>query len=120
MQGPARPPIREPWLAGRLQPLERIPVALNYLSGVMAGQQPVEDGRECPYVPAIHASLAGGREKEWMPATSAGMTVERSGHALVPVSAWRNGGVPGMTGRRQGGDPAIGVIVGEAARALSR
>jgi len=25
----------------------------------MAGQQPVEDGRERPYVPAIHALLAG-------------------------------------------------------------
>jgi len=35
--------------------LERIPVTLNHFSRVMAGQQPVEDGRERPYVPAIHA-----------------------------------------------------------------
>jgi hypothetical protein len=35
--------------------LERIPVTLNHFSRVMAGQQPVEDGRERPYVQAIHA-----------------------------------------------------------------
>jgi hypothetical protein len=31
---------------------------LNHSLGVMAGQQPVEDGRERPYVPAIHVFLA--------------------------------------------------------------
>jgi hypothetical protein len=57
--------------------LERIPVTLNHFSRVMAGQQPVEDGRERPYVPAIHVLLAESRQKKtWMPATSAGMTVE--------------------------------------------
>jgi len=46
--------------------LERIPVMLNHFSGVMAG-----------FVPAIHALLAEDRaRKTWMPATSAGMTVE--------------------------------------------
>jgi hypothetical protein len=40
---------------------------LNHFSGVMAG-----------LVPAIHALLAEDRaRKTWMPATSAGMTVER-------------------------------------------
>jgi hypothetical protein len=29
----------------------------------MAGQQPVEDGRERPYVPATHALLAEARQK---------------------------------------------------------
>jgi hypothetical protein len=28
----------------------------------MAGQQPVEDGRERPYVPAIHVFLAEGSQ----------------------------------------------------------
>ena len=43
--------------------LERIPVTLNHFSRVMAGQQPVEDGRERPYVPAIHALLAEAQQK---------------------------------------------------------
>ena len=30
---------------------------LNHFSGVMAGQQPVEDGRERPYVPAIPPTM---------------------------------------------------------------
>jgi len=30
---------------------------LSHFLGVMAGQQPVEDGRERTYVPAIHAYL---------------------------------------------------------------
>jgi hypothetical protein len=34
---------------------------LSHFFGVMAGQQPVEDGRERPYVPAIPASLAEAR-----------------------------------------------------------
>jgi hypothetical protein len=33
-------------------------------SGVMAGQQPVEDGRERPYVPAIHVLLPEHRKKD--------------------------------------------------------
>jgi hypothetical protein len=33
------------------------------LCGVMAGQQPVEDGRERPYVPAIHVLLLKRRKK---------------------------------------------------------
>ena len=37
-------------------------VMLNHLLGVMAGQQPVEDGRERPYVPAIHVFLAEGSQ----------------------------------------------------------
>jgi hypothetical protein len=46
--------------------LERIPVTLNHFSRVMAG-----------LVPAIHALLAEAQQKKtWMPATSAGMTVE--------------------------------------------
>jgi hypothetical protein len=46
--------------------LERIPVILIHFSGVMAG-----------LIPAIHVFLADGpQEKTWMPATSAGMTVE--------------------------------------------
>jgi len=44
----------------------------------MAGQQPVEDGRERPYVPAIYAFACWATaRKTWMPATSAGMTAER-------------------------------------------
>jgi hypothetical protein len=43
---------------------DRIPVTLNHFSRVMAGQQPVEDGRERPYVPAIHALLAEAQQKK--------------------------------------------------------
>jgi len=56
-------------VAKRVEPdgaLERILITLNHLSGVMAG-----------LVPATHAFLAPlRRRKTWMPATSAGMTVE--------------------------------------------
>jgi hypothetical protein len=37
---------------------------LKHFSGVMAGQQPVEDGRERPYVPAIHVLLAEADRKD--------------------------------------------------------
>jgi hypothetical protein len=46
--------------------LERVPVVLNHLFGVMAG-----------LVPAIYVFLAESVRKTWMPATSAGMTLER-------------------------------------------
>src|SRR5712671_2343229 len=40
------------------------PAALGILSGVMAGQQPVEDGRERPFVPAIQIQTLGPHPEE--------------------------------------------------------
>src|SRR5260370_3541394 len=40
------------------------PAALGILSGVMAGQQPVEDGRERPFVPAVQIQTLGPHPEE--------------------------------------------------------
>jgi hypothetical protein len=52
-----------PSATAREERLERLPI--RCISRVMAGQQPVEDGRERPDIPATHASLpAVSQEKK--------------------------------------------------------
>jgi hypothetical protein len=56
-------------------------------SFVMAGHSRPKDGvASLAYVPAIHALL---RRQAWMPATSAGMTVESDASYLQKISASR-------------------------------